>query len=738
MSWIGKRIPKLDAADKATGRTRFVTDLRLPGMLEGRILRSPIANGVVRSIDVSRALTLPGVVAVMTGAEAPPHPFGYARDTLALKPNRVRRVGDEVAAVAAVDADTALEALDLIRVEYEPLPAVFEIEAALAPDAPRVHEAGASNLVKSHDYSHGSAAWAFADAAEIVEGTFRLPAQAHGCLGPTGVIAEWDLQGRLILHDPTQIPFLLQKDLAAALGISAAKVEVRQPAIGGGFGARLDLYPHQVIAALLARKAGRPVRIAFDREEDFAADPVRPRTIVRMRTGVSRDGTLLAREADVLVDCGAYVSWGAMTPVVMMHTFGSFYRCPNVSYRARCVYTNTAPTGAFRGFGNPEIVFAMESQMDELADRLGIDPFEIRLRNANEPGETTPQGSHITSCGMKECLEAVRTRLGPPGTPSAPHLKRGVGIAGVFHVGGGARIYRSDGCGAMVKIDDFGKVTVIVGGTDIGQGMETVVAQMAAETLGVALDRVVVTTASTDVRPWDVGVHASRTTFIAGNAVRLAALDALRQLDEARRALALPADSPVDKIVRSVHFRDRGTMVLGQAFYDPPNAMVDEGNKGNVSAAYVFGAHGIEVEVDVETGRIRILRVIAAHDVGRAINPMQVEAQIEGGVLQGIGYALLEEVRLDGGAMANPNFLDYRMPGPQDMPVIEPVIVETLDPHGPFGAKGVGEPPIVPVAPALANAVANAIGVRVREIPMTPERIWRALRDHEARESNPD
>jgi xanthine dehydrogenase molybdenum-binding subunit len=326
---------------------------------------------------------------------------------------------------------------------------------------------------------------------------------------------------------------------------------------------------------------------------------------------------------------------------------------------------------------------------------------------------------------MKECLEAVRERMKPSAPPGAsgPHLRRGIGFAALFHVGGGARVYRSDGCGAIVKIDDFGKVTVMVGATDIGQGMETVVAQIVAAELEVPLEDVVVTGADTDVRLWDVGVHASRTTFIAGNAARLAARDAREQIEEARGALGLPASATAGKVIRAAHYREGGQLVIGRAFYDPPNAMVDEQKKGNISAAYVFGAHGVEVE----TGRVEVLRVVAAHDVGRAINPMLLEGQIEGGVLQGIGYALLEEVVLRDGRMANANFLDYRMPGPRDAPPIETVLVETDDPSGPFGAKGIGEPPIIPVAPAIANAIADAVGVRLRQLPMTPERVWRAL-----------
>ncbi|MBI2920802.1 MAG: xanthine dehydrogenase family protein [Planctomycetes bacterium] len=726
---VGQRVPKLDAADKATGKARYVQDLRLPGMLEAAVLRSRVPHGRIVSVDVSGAWQVPGVRAVLAAKDIPARRWGYAKDTSALKGDRVRRIGDELAAVAAVNVEAAVEACARIKVEIEALPAVFDMEEALAAGAPVLHEERGSNLVQTHLYEHGDVKAGFAKAAKVVEGLFRLPAQQHGCLGPAGAVAEWDGNGRLTIYDPTQIPFLVQRDLAEALGVAPAEIRLVQPCIGGGFGARLDLYPHEAIVALLARKANAPVRILFSRDEDFQTDPVRPRTVVRMKTAAAADGTLLAREADVVVDCGAYVSWGAMTPVVMVNTFGSFYRCPAAKFRARTVTTNTQPTGAFRGFGNPELLFALESQMDELARELRMDPIEFRLKNANSPEETTPGGARITSCGFREVLEAVRKRLRRPAKSPDAHVARGTGVAAVFHVGGGARIYRSDGCGATVKVDDFGKVTVVVGATDIGQGMETAMAQIAAEEMDVPVSAVrVATNADTDIRPWDVGVHASRTTFIAGNAVRLAARDAKKQVEDARRTLGLPADAPLDKVVRSEHFRQKGRLIHASAYYDPPTAMADKTNHGNVSAAYTWGCHGVEVEVDLETGKVDVKRVIAAHDVGRAINPMHAEGQIEGGVLQGIGYALFEECVLKDGRIQNGHFLDYRMPGPRDMPEIVPVLVETDDPEGPFGAKGLGEAPIVPVAAAVANAIFDATGVRLRELPMIPERVWRAVR----------
>ncbi|MCC6740240.1 MAG: xanthine dehydrogenase family protein molybdopterin-binding subunit [Planctomycetia bacterium] len=730
MKSVGERVPKLDAADKAAGKARYVQDLRLPGMLEAKVLRSTVPHGRIVSVDVSEAWKVRGVRAILTAKDIPAKAWGYAKDTTALKGDRVRRIGDELAAVAATDIEAAIEACERIKVVIEPLPAVYDIEATLAPGAPVLHESKGSNLVQTHHYEHGDVAAAFAKAAKVVEGTFTLPAQQHAALGPVGAVAEWDANGRLTLHDPTQIPFLVQRDLAEALDISPADLRIVQPAIGGAFGARLDLYPHEAIAALLARKAGAPVRLLFSRDEDFQTDPVRPRTIVKLRTAAAADGTLLARDADILVDCGAYVSWGSMTPVVMVNTFGNFYQCPAAKFRARTVWTNTQPTGAFRGFGNPELLFAVETQMDELARALKLDPIEFRLKNANRPEEVTPAGGRITSCGFKEVLEAVKAKLKRPAAPAEPHLKRGIGVAAVFHVGGGARIYRSDGCGATVKVDDFGKATVIVGATDIGQGMETAMAQIAAEELGIPVSMVrVATQADTDVRPWDVGVHASRTTFIAGNAVRLAAKEAKKQIEDARAALKLPPDAPVDKVVRAEHFRQKGRLISASAFYDPPTSMVDKANHGNVSAAYTWGCHGVEVEVDVETGQAVVKRVVAAHDVGRAINPMLVEGQIEGGVVQGLGYAMFEECVLKDGRMQNGFFLDYRIPGIKDVPDIETVLVETGDPEGPFGAKGIGEAPIVPIGPAIANAIADATGVRMREFPMTPERVWRELRN---------
>ncbi|MCC7362203.1 MAG: xanthine dehydrogenase family protein molybdopterin-binding subunit [Anaerolineales bacterium] len=787
---VGRRLPKLDAPDKATGRAAYGHDVRLPGMLHGRILYARYPHARVLTVDVSRAAQLPGVKAIVTAADNPPTRFGYGKDNTPLKGEVVRSLRDEVAAVAATDADTAAEALELIRVDYEPLTPVFDAQAALAPDAPRLHAERDSNLFSAFRYSHGDLAQGEAESDVVVAADYDLPYVAHAALETSVVIASFDHHGRLTLYSTTQIPFLLQRDLAEALGLDGSQIRIVQTAIGGAFGRGLDIYPFEPIAALLARKAGQPVRIAFSRVEEFLAAPMRQPARVRARAGARADGRLTFRDVYALLDIGAYVSWGSVTPLVMMETTASLYRVPHARFAADCVYTNNPITGAVRGYGNPQSTFFVETLMDRLAEALRLDPVEFRLRNANRPNEETPQGLKITSCGLRECLAAVAARAdrsdaaeaGPaapaaaagngarptqPGRAglSAPAraaaLKRGTGFAATLNVGGGARIYRSDGCGASVKVNDFGRVTLITGSTEIGQGSETALAQIVAEVLGVQATDVAVHNSDTDVKPWDVGVHASRTTFIAGNAAHRAALDARRQLFEtaAEMLQADPQDLlaldghigvrgrpearvQLSRVARARHFREGGQIVSGEGWYDPPTQLVDKDTyKGNISATYGFGAQMAEVEVDTETGHVRVLRLVCANDVGRAINPMAVEGQIEGGAQMGLGYALTEELLVKDGRVLNPDFLDYRLFTSADMPVLETIIVETDDPGGPYGAKGVGEMGGTPTAAAVANAIYDAVGVRLTTLPMTPERVLAALLEHRpppaARETQP-
>ena len=743
---IGTSVPKRDGADKVTGRTRYLHDLELPRLAHGKIFRSRLPHARLVRVDTRRAAALPGVLAVITGADVEQHPFGFVKDQLALKAGTVRCVRDEIAAVAAESPAIAEEAVTLIDVEYTELPAVFDPEAALRPGAPLVHEGRPSNLTDlRYQFGHGDVDGAFADADATVEGEYRLNFVTPACLGTMVAIADWDAEDRLTMWSTTQVPFLYQRDLAGALGIGGERVRVLQPPVGGNFGRGLDLCPIDIIAALLARRARRPVKIEFERVEEFVACPTREPCTIRLRTAAAADGRLLARDCHVVIDNGAYVSWGSTTPYVMLSTVAGLYRCPAVRFDTTIAYTNNPYSGSMRGYGNLESTFAVESQMDELAERLGIEPLELRRRNATQTGDANPQGFVIGSCGMEDCLGAVggATRgLAPP----AAGWRRGVGYAGMFHVGGGARIYRSDGCGAIVKLDDFGKVSLITGATEIGQGSETVLAMIVAETLGVPLERVDVVNSDTAVKPWDVGVHASRTTFIAGNAARLAAEKLrARLLEMAAEELEAPAEGlavadgwicvrqepqrriPYDRAARAGHLREGGQTLVAEAFYDPPTEMLDKDLRGNVSAAYGFAAQAVVLDVEEATGVIRVRRIVSAHDVGRALNPAAAEGQIHGGIHMGLGYALSERLVVDRGQILTASFMDYAVLKATDMPELVVRLVESIDAEGPFGAKGLGESGVIPVSAAVANAVKDAIGVRFTELPITPARVHAAL-----------
>lgn len=773
---IGKRIAKLDAPDKAAGRTRYIHDLNLPGQLHAKILRSGRVHARIVSIDTSKAKALPGVHAVITAADVPwQRPIGVARDHLPLKTDRVRSPRDEIAAVAADSEEIAEAALKRIEVRYEDLPPLTDPLRALDPDAPLIHpephgaDAGSEhlkpgapvaytgrpdNLAMTFEYEQGDVAAGEAASDLVVEDTFRLHYVTHCCMGVSGIIAEFDPSGNLTMYSNTQVPFLHKREFAEILAMDAARIRIVQPPIGGGFGSKLDIYPFEPICVFLAKATRRPVKLVFTREEEFLASPTRQPVILTLRSGCTKDGTLTFRTVETIHDNGAYTSWGATTPFVMMQTVSSLYRVPHCKYRTRAVYTNNPYAGSFRGYGNLQATFAVEAHMDRMADALGIDPLEFRLKNAQDPGEVTPQGMHFKTCGLKECLRraaqmgdytAKRRRYAS--LHSSPgRFKRGVGLASMLHVGGGAKIYPSDGCGTILKLDDFGAVTLITGASEIGQGSETVLAQLVCEELGLPLSAVRVVNNDTEITPWDVGVHASRTTFIGGNSAIGAARKARAKiLDAAARQAGLAAQEldlrgghiveaasgrtvmSLAKLIRSLHFSDRAELVMTTFYYEPPSQHQDRGFRGDVSAAYAWASQVVEVEVDTETGIVRLLKVSAAHDVGRVLNRLGIEGQIEGGIVMGQGYALTEELRVEGGVVKNPCFRDYKLVTAPEIPEIEVAFVETLDGEGPQGAKGVGEAPAICIAAATANAIENATGVRITALPFTPEKVYSAL-----------
>jgi len=788
-SFIGTSAPRPDAPEKAAGRAAYIHDLTRPGMLHGKIKFSEHAHARIVNMDTSRAERMPGVRAVITGENTPEIRIGFIKDNFALKKGKVRQYRDEVAAVAAIDPEIAQEAVDLIRVEYEELPAVFDPEEALKEGAPLVHEVDARGRPKLDNrvpvpwhFTAGDVERAKAEAAHTAEGRFTTPLIQQSCLGTAGCIAEFDMDNNLTIHTKTQIPFLAQNDFnraLAAMGLKGRNTRVIVPTLGGSFGTGLDTHGYEYIAILLAYNTGRPVKIIYSREEEFTALSPRQPTRTHIIQGCDREGKLTFREVRMTLDNGAYTSWGATTPSVMMLPISSLYRVPNVSYETEIVYTNNTYCQAMRGYGNPQAAWAIESNLDQLAEVAGIDPYDFRIRNANIPNDITPMGLQISTCGLEQCLRTVADKLDWRKKRGKQRDRaRGVGMASLFHVGGSGRVYRSDGTGIIMKLDDFGNVSVISGGVEMGQGFHSALALASAEALGVTPDKVSVITGDTATCPWDVGTHASRGAFTAANAAILAARKArekifnlasehfmprvhfkmkLRQkkdpdfeipdldygricdpsefdLKENRVFLKEEPQNPLlrielEEILREAHYKEQGTMIVTEAFYDPCNQMIDARTcRGNMSATYIFGTQGAEVEVDLETGQVKILNFVAAHDVGKVINQQTIQGQIYGGIVQGLGYALCEEYKTQRGRNLNPNFLDYKVFSAPDVAFpIHVECIETHDEEGPFGAKGVGEPGLVPVAPAVANAVYDAIGVRIRDLPITPEKILAAL-----------
>jgi CO/xanthine dehydrogenase Mo-binding subunit len=739
----------------------------VPGMLYGKILRSKFPHARIVRIDTSKAKSLSGVRAVITANNTPEIRFGFMKDQPVLKIGKVRSYRDEVAAVAAVDPETAQEALDLIEVEYEPLPAIFNPEEAMLGDAPLVHEENKSNIINlPWKLTSGDVESARENSAFIIKDRYELTWVTHCCMGTEGIIADFDMRNKLTVYRNTQVPYLAQKDFNDALqtmGLKESRSRILKTTIGGGFGSKLDTYAFEYIAILLAFETRKPIKILWSREEEFRYTSTRQPAIVDISQGCDKDGKLTFRDVSMILDNGAYISWGATTPSVMMMPISSLYKVQNIRYEAKCVYTNNTWTQAMRGYGNPQATFAIESNLDQLADEAGIDPMDIRLINSNEPGEITPQRFRITSCGLKECMEEVGKRLDWKDRKKEGRVEgRGVGMASLIHVGGGARVYKSDGCGTIIKVDDFGTFNVFTGATDIGQGADTVIAQIVAETLGVVPEDVNIISNDTDICPWDVGVHASRTTYVAGKSALMAAQKVKEQileiaagfvnkkkdkegnvhetkLDDDPNNLSIKERMvfsrkdpekhiPLSKILRGAHFNKGGTVIMAEHFYDPNTENLDREFKGNQSETYAYGSHGVELEVDRETGKVRILKYIAAHDVGRAINPMLLKGQIYGAAVMGVGYALTEQLLLEKGEVMNPNFRDYKILSAKDAIPVEPVIIETIDKDGPFGAKGIGEPGCVPSAPAIANAIYDAIGVRIKDLPITPEKILAALK----------
>ena len=750
---IGKGLPRIDAIPKVTGEAEYTVDLKMQGLLIGKILRSPHPHARIKSIDTTAAAQLQGVLAVITAKDVPGTLFSFYQwlaDKNILCGEKVRYVGDEVAAVAAVDEDTAEEAISLIKVEYELLPAVFDIEEAMQPGAPLVHEGNESNSNWSVQRLFGDPDKALAECDYVVEGTYVTHAQAHSCLETSNCVAKWDMKDRLTIWTNAQAPHTQRQEVARILGIPRRNVRVINSYMGGGFGSKLVMDMKVPIAAVLSKITGRPVRIVNTRSEEFTTGKTRYPYTMHLKTGATRDGQIVVRDLELIGDAGAYHDKGPATINFSSMMFGTLYDVPNIRFEAKLVYTNKEMGTAFRGFGNPQVTFATESQLDELAAKMGIDPFDLRLRNSNCAMGTTSCGAEICGCGMSECLQAAADGIEWEAKKARPDdgALRGVGLANMVHTGGGGRFYGFNSAEAFIKLSDEGTVTLITSALDMGQGSHTTMAQIAAEELGVSLGDINILSNDTDLTPYDLGSWGSRATFMDGNAVQAAARDAKVALVAAAAEMleADPADilieesqiwvkgsaekHPLSHIVdHSVN--EHGAPISGTGrFVDtlPEGYTIPTAFAKNIPC-FSFGTQAVEVEIDPETGQVRVLKVVAAHETGTTINQTMAEGQIEGSIAQGIGFALMERLLRVDGKVQNDRFLDYKIPNIGDMPEIEAILVESEGTNGPFGAKGIGEPGLVPTAPAIANAVFDAIGVRFHELPITRDAVLKALKE---------
>jgi CO/xanthine dehydrogenase Mo-binding subunit len=720
---IGQRIPRPDAADKVKGSALYIEDLALAGALEGGVLRSPHAHARIRRLDVTQARALPGVAAVLTARDIPGQnliPL-IQSDWPVLADQVVRHVGEGIALVAAETPEALETALRAIEVEYELLPALLDMEEALAK----------GEVISHWKVRRGEAAIALERAdLVVVEGTYLTPYQEHAYIEPNGMVAFPEGQGGVAVYGSLQCPFYVQKAVASALGIELSRARIVQTVTGGGFGGKEDApsAPGAQVA-LLAQATGRPVRLILSREEDMAVMSKRHPARIHMRTGATRDGRLVACEVDYLLDGGAYAT---LSPVVLfrgtVHACGP-YRVPNVSVEARAVRTHKVPCGAFRGFGEPQVVFACESQMDVLAERLGLDPLELRRRNALEVRDQTVTGHELkTSVGFREVLDRVaiagdwESKRAEYGRDTGP-VRRGIGLACCYYgVGLGAMGKHLNPAGASLVVSGDGSVTVAVGTTEIGQGMITVLSQITAEALGCPVEAVRVVDADTSRVPDSGPTVASRTTVMSGNAIR----DAAAKIRAAMEPVIVDSGLNWKDAVALCVQKQVGLAAHGWAV--PPATTFDlETGQGEAYICYSWSANIVEVEVDTQTGETRVLKVCSGHDTGRVINPTTGEGQVEGGVVQGLGYALVEEHALKDGRILNDQFSTYIIPTTLDTPEIKTVLVESYFPWGPYGAKGLGETPIIAVAPAVTAAIHHAVGVRLDEIPATPERVWEKL-----------
>ena len=749
---VGVRQPLIDGIEKVTGRALYTADLPAPGALVGAILRSPVAHGDIRRIDTARARALPGVRAVITGADCD-IAYGVipvAQNEFPLARERVRYRGEPVAAVAAVDAATARAALALIELDIAPLPAYFDAAAAREPGAALLHANKPGNIEREVDHTFGDVDAGFAAADLVREERFHYAEVSHAMMEPNAALAEYDAErGRLTLHSVTQVPYYVHLALARCLRMDESRIRVVKPFVGGGFGHRTETLNFEVIAGLLARAAGGTVKLELSREETFLTHRGRPETDVRLRIGLTKTGAITAVACEVVQRGGGYAGYGLVTILYAGALLHALYRLPASRYHGLRVYSNTPPNGAMRGHGSVDVRHAFEALLDKMADELGLDPFAVRRANLLPVPHRTMNDLQVNSCGLGECLDRVEAASGWRERRGRLPRGRGLGMACSHYVSGSAKPVHWTGephAVVNLKLDFDGGITVLTGASDIGQGSSTLIAQTVAEVLGVGLDRLTVVANDSRVTPKDNGSYSSRVSFMVGNA----AIDAARALqrvliDAAARKLAVAAaeiacdgeDCVVAGTDRRLSYKetvaaaleDAGTLIVKGTWSTPPETQGGKfkGAAVGSSAGFSYAAQVVEVSVDEDTGMVKVERVWVAHDCGRAINPLAVEGQVQGSVWMGMGQALCEESQYHAGLPLRANLLDYRVPTIVESPPIETYIVEAPDPNGPFGAKEAGEGSLSGFLPALTNAIADATGLRLTELPASPDRLLEAI-----------
>jgi 4-hydroxybenzoyl-CoA reductase alpha subunit len=747
-SCVGKDVPRVDGPGKVTGDAVYCADIYLKGMLQGKILRSPHPHAGILHIDTTKAEKLPGVRAIVTGSDTTGRKYGgIVADKRPLATDKVRYVGDEVGAVAADTVDIAEEALDLIRVDYEVLPAVFDPFKAMELGAPRIHDHVENNISYHAFYQWGRPVDSLMDECDVVlEDSFRTHSQIHAYLEPHCSVASWDQNGNVTVWATTQGPHTVKVELVKTLGIPEYKLRVIKPALGGAFGGKRHVIEPYAAAVLLSRKSGRPVKVEYTREEEYTVSRHRHPMNISLKIGARRDGKLVFFDARNVVDNGAYNSSGMAITFYAGQSLASIYRVKGVRYDAKLVYTNTNFGGPFRGYGNLQMRFALESLLDMVAEEIGMDPAELRMHNAIEGPTVTLDKKRVTSCGLKECIREVvtasdweekRKRRGPVS---------GLGMACYDYASGFKSHYPHDSSSAIIKVNDDGSVDLFSGASDLGQGSDTTLCQIASEVLGIDMERIKIFTADTEITPLDLGTYGSRVTFMAGNAVKKAALEVrdLLAKEAAEELEAAPEDivfegsrifvagSPQKGFsfteATKMALNKKGLIIVGRGSYDPPSELINlETGEGQVSPTYSYGAQAAQVEVDPETGTVKVEKIYTAADCGFAINPLSLHGQAHGSAVCGLGMALFERPFFHEGRILNPSFLDYQIPTSLDVPEIDSLLVETIDPEGPFGAKGVCEGYQVPAAPAIANAIYHATGIRIKQIPINPEEILKGL-----------